>query len=159
MYPVYQIYVLVDFVESNALTTRKKWAFIVPLYVLVVRSHLTNLLISFFSGYSPRSPSVYHHRWVSRKKERKLQCFRGMHLWYWESCYLSALPYSFSFSPQKKTIKIILTYGDFDWLHSRQNNYIFRHSVCIKKRTYFVRFLFYLCLFFVISYFPLLQLL
>ena len=70
--------------------------------------HLTNLLISFFSGYSPCSPSVYHHRWVSRKKERKLQCFRGMHLWYWESCYLSALPYSFSFSPQKKTIKSFL---------------------------------------------------
>lgn len=56
MYSVYQNIYLVDFVESNALTTRKKWAFIVPLYVLVVRSHLTNLLISFFSGYSPRSP-------------------------------------------------------------------------------------------------------
>lgn len=25
-------------------------------------------LISFFSGYSPCSPSVYHHRWVSRKE-------------------------------------------------------------------------------------------
>lgn len=56
MYSVYQNIYLVDFVESNALTTRKKWAFIVPLYVLVVRSHLTNLLISLFSGYSPRSP-------------------------------------------------------------------------------------------------------
>jgi len=63
----------------------------------------------------------------------------------------------------KKNNQIILVISvckdDFDWLHSRQNNYIFRHSVCIKKRTYFVRFSFYLCLFFVISYFPLLQLL
>lgn len=39
-------------------------------------SHLTNLLISFFSGYSPCSPCspwfvsppVYHHRWVPRKE-------------------------------------------------------------------------------------------
>lgn len=63
----------------------------------------------------------------------------------------------------KKSNQIILVVSvckdDIDCLHSRQNNYIFRHSVCIKKRTYFVRFLFYLCLFFVISYFPLLQLL
>lgn len=63
----------------------------------------------------------------------------------------------------KKSNQIILVVSvckdDIDCLHSRQNNYIFRHSVCIKKRTYFVRFLFYLCLFFFISYFPLLQLL
>lgn len=35
---------------------------------LVGRWVTSHLLISFFSGYSPCSPSVYHHRWVSRKE-------------------------------------------------------------------------------------------
>nr|DAK60734.1 MAG TPA: hypothetical protein [Caudoviricetes sp.] len=28
-----------------------------------------------------------------------------MHMWYWESCYFSALPYGFPFLSLKKTIK------------------------------------------------------
>lgn len=118
MYPVYQIYVLVDFVESNML---------------------------------------------SYQGERKNRCAFGACTCGIGKVVIFLLCHTAFPSLLKKSNQIILVVSvckdDIDCLHSRQNNYIFRHSVCIKKRTYFVRFLFYLCLFFVISYFPLLQLL
>lgn len=56
MYSVYQNIYLVDFVESDALIQERNELSSSTLRLGGTMSHLTNLLISFFSGYSPCSP-------------------------------------------------------------------------------------------------------
>lgn len=156
-------YVLVDFVESNMLSSRKKWAFIVHFTSLVVRWSPHKFAHFFLFGVLTMfSFCVSSQVSIPKKGEKTAVLSRHALVVLGKLLFICFAIQLFLLS-SKKNNQIILVISvckdDFDWLHSRQNNYIFRHSVCIKKRTYFVRFSFYLCLFFVISYFPLLQLL
>lgn len=156
-------YVLVDFVESNMLSSRKKWAFIVPtLRLWWDDDHLTFAHFFLFGILTMFSFCVSSQVSIPKKGEKTAVLSRHALVVLGKLLFICFAIQLFLLS-SKKNNQIILVISvckdDFDWLHSRQNNYIFRHSVCIKKRTYFVRFSFYLCLFFVISYFPLLQLL
>lgn len=81
MYPVYQIYVLVDFVESNMLSSKKEMGFHRPLYVFG-GTMITSQICSFLSFRGTHHvllvhlgsfPPVLCIRWVSPKKEAFLQ--------------------------------------------------------------------------------------